>query len=371
MNRSQFQIKGLNQEKAFNTLSKEVKVYKIKRKEHNLSTFEVDSKDEKKTKNILGSQGLEVSVLGHKGILKQIKNLLKSYGIIVGIIISLCLYIFQYNMIFKIEVRGSEGGIESEVKIFTSQILPSRFKQKINTKEVERKIKDNFQLVSSVSVAIVGQSLVINLNEAVLPPEMNDEFQPLVSEENGVVTKIELIQGTLNVKVGDVVKKGDILVYPYIIDTDGKERKVKPSAVIDADVWFEKEYCHKDYVVRTQRTGRKSNSCKVTLKGKTIYSHEEKRDFENFEVETNSQNLVDNNLIPFVLERTVYYELETVEITKPFEENKEEIIDLARENVLIFLQKNEIIKEEKYFVRQGGGCYFIDYIIYVSRNIGG
>lgn len=371
MSRSQFRIKGLNQEKVFNSLSKEVKVYNIKRESHDKATFEVDSKYEKKTKSLLSGCGLEVEVLGSKGFTKKILNLFKNYGIILGIVLSLIFYLVQYSLVLKVEVWGSVTLPKEEIEMFTNSILPSRFKSKINTKLIESEIKDKYSLASSVSVAIIGQSLIVNLNEGVLPSEMGGEFRPLVSDYDGLVTSINLIQGTLNVKVGDIVQKGDVLVCPYIIDTDGQERKVKPKADIEAEIWIQKQYCHKDYVVKTQRTGNKVVSSKVMLSGKVIYSHNKEAHFKNYEIENEQRDLTTNNLIPFKLERTVYYELETVEISKPFYENKEEIINLARENVLIFLQKNEIIKEEKYFVREGGGCYFIDYIVTTSRNIGG
>ena len=371
MNRSQFVVKGLNQEKAFNNLSKEIKVYKIKRPEYNLSTFEVDSKNEKKANSILSSMGLEVTVVGHKGFVKKLKSFFSFYGIICGIVISILFYILQYNFILKIEIWGNENLSASVVKDYADSLLGSHFKSKVDTKEIENKIKNKFNLASSVSVAIVGQTLIINLNEGILPPEMEDEFAPIISNEDGLVTSITLIQGTLNVKVGDIVKKGDVLVFPYIIDADGNERKVKPQADIEAEVWLRKEYCHKDYVVKSQRTGEKAVCNRVLLNGKEIYKYESKTEFDCYEEETTYQNLISSNLIPFKFERTTRYELETVEINNPFEDNKEEIVNLARENVLIFLQKNEIIKDEKYFVREGGGCYFIDYIITTCRNIGG
>lgn len=370
MSRSKFEILGLNQEKVFNLLSKEVKVYKIKR-EHNRATFEVDSENEKKVYSILNNFNLSLNLLGQNGFKKKVKKFFSSIGLVIGCVICLFIYLIQYNFVLKIEVWGNEEVSSSEIKSYANEILTSRFKGDINTKQVEEKIKKKFEVVSSVSVAIVGQTLVINLNEADIPSEMKGEFEPLVSQEDGIITKISLIQGTLNVKVGDIVKKGDVLVYPYIIDTDGEERKVQPQAEIEADVWLRKEYCHKDYVLKTQRTGRTSQVATVLLFGKEIYRYKSKIEFEFFEEEKNSQDLIINNIIPFKLERKICYELENVEIIKPFDENKSEILELARQNVLIFLKKNEIIKDEKYFVREGGGCHFVDYIITVSREIGG
>lgn len=371
MNTSKFEVRGLNQERAFNILSKEVKIFKIERLQYNLSTFEVECREEKRVREILERNNLEVQLLSRHGLKKKLKNLFSCYGIIVGVIISIIFYLLQSPFILKIQVYGNQNLSAYEVQTYARGLIGNGFKKGIDSQKIANQIKSEFALASSVSVAIVGQTLIINLNEGILPSEMQGEFLPIVSEFDGLVSKITLIQGTLNVGVGDVVRKGDVLVFPYIIDADGEKRDVQPRADIQADVWIEREYCHKDYVIKTQRTGKKIVQNRVLLCGKEIYNHRQRGNFEEFEVEQKVENLVLNNLIPFKVEKTTYFELERIEINMPFEENKEEIIDLARQNVLIFLQKNEIIKEEKYFLKNGGGCYFIDYIITVSRNIGG
>lgn len=371
MNRSCFEIRGLNQERELNSLSKEVKLYKVKRLEYNKTTFEVARKNEKQVFDILSTSNLEITFLGHRGLKNFVKKFCSSVGLVVGILTSLIFYILQYGVIMKIEVCGNSEVSTAEIVNYTNSILASRIKSEINEREIEDKIKSNFKLVSSISVAIVGQTLVINLNEGNLPIEMEGEFLPIVSEADCLITKIDLIQGTINVKVGDIVKKGEILVYPYIIDSEGERRNVQPKAEIEADVWLKGEYCHNDHVVKIQRTGKVAVVNRVLLFEKEIYKYSEENKFSIFEEETECRYLVESNTLPFKLERKIYYEMEKVEIFQPFEENKTEIIELARKNVLIFLKKNEIIKEEKYFVREGGGCHFIDYFITVSRNIGG
>lgn len=370
MNRSRFQLKGLNQERAFNNLAKHVKIYKINKQE-NLSTFEVDSKDEGRVKELLSSGGFDVVLLGRRGFKKFIKKIFSSYGIMLGIVLGIAFYLLQYNFVLRVDVQGNQTLSSSEIEDYVGGLLGNRLKSQVDSKAIEEGIKKEFPLASSVSVALIGQTLVININEGVIPPEMGDEFSPIISEYDALVTDVELIQGTLNVKVGDVVQKGDILVYPYIIDADGEKRGVQPRANIEADLWIRQEYCHKDYVVKTQRTGRSYDKTRVLLWNVEIYSYDGGMNFGGWEEEKSVVSLSQNNLLPLFLERTTIYELEEIEINKPFEENKEEILELARQNVLIFLEKNEIIKEEKYFVKGGGGCYFIDYIITVSKNIGG
>ncbi len=75
--------------------------------------------------------------------------------------------------------------------------------------------------------------------------------------------------------------------------------------------------------------------------------------------------------MPIYKKTTVYYETVAIEIKENFEDAKDRIIEKARQKTLIFLQENEIIKEENYNIRESGGIYQIDYLITVNRNIGG
>ncbi len=370
-NKTIFKIKGLNQERSFNNISKTVSIYNIKKEDDGTSQFEVDYKDAKKTKKILEQQGFQILSVTNHGILFKFKNLFTRYGIVAGLIFCLLFYLLQYNFILQVKVLGEPSEIQSLIKEYVVDNLNSNFKYNIDTKEIENSIKAEFDQVSSVSVAIYGQTLLINYNPSTIPEEMRGEFDPIVSEYDGMITDIELVSGTLNVKVGDIVQKGDVLVYPYIIDTDGETRQVTPSAKITANVWFSESITHYDYRVETKRTGKKIVSSFVKLGDLVIYSHDRENNFQEYEVESYSQPLTKNLLLPFTLEKIVYYQTQTDEIIEPFEEVQEEVIEKAREKTLIFLDKNAIIIDENYIIKDAGSVHNVIYTITTSITFGG
>ena len=370
-NKTIFKIKGLNQERSFNNISKTVSIYNIKKEDDGTSQFEVDYKDAKKTKKFLEQQGFQILSVTNHGILFKFKNLFTRYGIVAGLIFCLLFYILQYNFILQVKVLGQPSEIQSLIKEYVVDNLNSNFKYNIDTKEIENSIKAEFDQVSSVSVAIYGQTLLINYNPSTIPEEMRGEFDPIVSEYDGMITDIELVSGTLNVKVGDIVQKGDVLVYPYIIDTDGETRQVTPSAKITANVWFSESITHYDYRLETKRTGKKIVSSFVKLGDLVIYSHDKENNFQEYEVESYSQPLTKNLLLPFTLEKIVYYQTQTDEIIEPFEEVQEEVIEKAREKTLIFLDKNAIIIDENYIIKDAGSVHNVIYTITTSITFGG
>ncbi len=369
-NRTSIKVKGLNQERALNNISKTIKIYNYKRQEHNLGEFEVDVKFTKKITKLIEKEGLEVVDIKNKGLLYNFFTLFKRFGIIAGLVFVVLFYVIQYNFVLKIEVWGGSTTENAQVKEFVQKNMPGNFKNNIQTEELEVLVRNNFDFVSSVSIAIVGQSIIVNLNPSVLPDEMQGKFQPLVSDYDGLIKEINLVQGTLNCEVGDIVQKGDILVMPYILDSNGTLYEVQPSAEIIADVWLNASVSHYDYKIVQYRTGRSVTISEVLLGDKVIYNNTHDIDFKDYECETYSQNLTDI-LLPFVLRKTIYYEIETEEIFQDFDEVKSEIISQAREKALIFFDKNDIIIDENYSISEGAGCHIVNYTISVQKNIGG
>ena len=50
-----------------------------------------------------------------------------------------------------------------------------------------------------------------------------EEFQPILAKHTGIITNINVITGTTNVKVGDFVNIGDDLVLPFNINANGEK----------------------------------------------------------------------------------------------------------------------------------------------------
>ena len=368
-NRTKLLINGLNQEKILNELSKFMPIYNYKRLSFKQSEFEIDSRYLKQARKIIVSYGFVIENIQNYGVIFWIKSLLKRYGVFAGIIVSLLFYIIQYNFVWTVNAVGEDAQQAQQIENYVKKNLKSNFKGNIDTDSIESELRNQFDFVSSVSVAIIGQSLVINFNEAVLPPEMEDEKSPIISQFDGLITEINLIQGTLNCSEGDIVQKGDILVYPYIIDSQGQQMSVEPKAEIYAQVWYRSSIDHYEYRIETKRTGNVIIKNDVYIGGLLLYSDSSEISYVQYDSETTTRTLSKNLLLPLSLKKTIYYETVTEEIIEDFESVKEQLISKARENTLLFLQKDEIIKDENYTLTGGAGCHTITYTISVEKDI--
>ncbi len=363
-------VKGLNQERAINNIVKKIKIYNYNRIEHDVCEFEVDFSNHKVLIQILAEANLEITKISHQGILSNFKRLLCSYGIIVALLICSIFYCLQYSFILKIDVFGLDKKASGEIISFVNKNMSSRYKGKIDTKQIEFNVKKNFEEVSSISVAIIGQSLIININEAVIPEEMK-EGEAIICQFDGLITDINLVQGTLAVDVGDIVQKGDILVHPYIIDAEGKQRMVAPKAEIYADIWLSGIENHYEHYTSTERTGKKFVKSEIYIGKILLYSNSAIFPFEEYQTEENIICLTKNNILPLYRKNIICYQTETKVIDEKFSAVQDQIIEKARKKALIFLKENEIIKEENYTIREEDGFHQIEFVLTVNRNIGG
>ena len=369
-NRFKITIKSLNQERIFNALSKKIDVFDLK-KENGLTHFVIERKNKKFAKKFFKQNNIQVLSFQGTGLIEKLINVLKNYGVLFSLLIMSVLYPLQYSLVLKIVVLGEKTSLCGQIECYINEKLDSRLRWEIDTNKLEEMLRRDFTEISSVSAAIVGQSLVISVNQIQNPQEMQESPSALVSLYDCRIENIVLVQGTLAVKVGDVVRKGQVLVHPFIIDSQGQKRSCTPKAEINASVWVEgRDVCYDKQIV-SKRTGRKALRRDVFLNNVLLYTSAETHDFSSYEEDVEFQEMTKNNLLPLKIKRTWIHETITEEVLTDFLLIKEQVIENARQKALIFLGKNEIIKEENYSIREGNGWHEVCFVLTVERNIGG
>lgn len=367
-NETKFRISGLNQEKVLNDLSKKIPLFEIDRKAKNDTTFKCSYFDHKKVEKILKNKNVKIEAVSHGGFAHKLKKASTCWGLIVAVVLSTVLYFLQSNFVLAYEVTGVDKLSQTEVVEFLKSSFPHT-KNRLDTKSVEVGLVDKFHEISFASCMIKGQTLIVNIKEKLLPDEMYGDFAPLVAKKDGKITKIDLISGTLCVKVGDFVRKGDKLVEPYTIDTSGQIKKVEAKAEICADIYNEGSVDHYEKYIETKRTGKVVAQNEITLFGLLIYTFKEQHNFKMFEVETENVNLVKNLFLPFKMKKTYIYETVENVIETKFEDVKDQFIEKAKQKALENCTDYDKMKEEFYTLRHLAGVTIVNFCIVTSEVI--
>lgn len=369
-NLTKFQIYGLNQEKILVEISKSVNLFDINRKSKNETEFKCSYFDHKKVSKILKGTQLKVVSVTHEGIAPKISKCLTSWGAICAVVLCFVFYGISSQFVLQYDVLGVDKLDRDAIVSVVKQNFSNKISQ-IDTDDVENKLIDSFTEISFASCMIRGQTLVINIKEKLLPNEMYGDFQPIYAQKDGKITEIDLVSGTLKVKVGDYVKKGDVLVEPFTLDTSGNLKKVEAKANITGEVYHEGTAEHCETYVEVKRTGRVAVRNDVMLFGLKIYHFEEKHDFEMFETEEEEYSLIKNLVLPFKVKKTLIYELEKNEIISKFEDVEQEFVAKAKAKALEKVGNCDKIKEEFYSVRHISSVSVVKYEIVTEEEIGG
>lgn len=367
---TKFSVKGLNQERLFNQILKETKITDLNRISKSESEFCVDFEKKNVVKSILLSNGVEILSQKSNGVEWCLKKFFSYYGIMAAVVLFVVFYFWQSQFVLQYEVLGVSTISKSGLVNFVKKNFSNK-KSKIGIKDVENAIIDNFDELSFASCIIEGQTLILNVKEKLLPEEVFGQFRPIFAQNSGMITKIDLISGTAVVKTGDFVRKGDVLVEPFVIDTSGQKREVKANAKIYAEIYNQGEETHFEKRIETYQTGKQTETSFVTLFGVTLYSNDKMPKFESFEKIEMVTDFSNNNLLPLKMHKITYFETSTRVVESVFEDVKEEYVQKSREKALENVSKDDKIINEYYTIKSLNTVTIVHYCIVTSGLIGG
>jgi hypothetical protein len=204
-------------------------LYDVSHKDDEIS-FRAPIKHKKKILKSLKNH--EFSVKDKFGAINVFKFFIKKpflVAVMLGIVF--CASLLN-NLIFNIKIYGASGDREQEVSEYITSLGVKKFgrREKLSNTELLA-IENNFAWVAHATSEVRGHTLVINVYEA--ENNVKPTSYDIHSAENAVISHVNIFSGTVQVKVGDVVQRGDLLVRGVYLDKLGVEVPVRA----EADIW--------------------------------------------------------------------------------------------------------------------------------------
>ena len=369
LGKTRFIINALNQEKLLNRLSKKYALFEVDRMDKMKTSFSCNFFHAKNIEKELNDLSVKIIEKKESGPYFWFLNAIKNYSLIFAILFSAVFFAISNQYVLRYEINGVETISKAEIVEFLKNEETNK-KLLIEESKIERDLMKNFQQISLVSCTIKGQTLIVNIKEKLHPNSIFGEFLPIIADENCKIVDIKLISGTANVKVGDYVKKGDVLIEPYFIDETSEKRKVEAKATITAQVYNEACVNHYDEFVETYRKGKMIVSQELKLFGLTIYSTNHNIYFEKYEIENGTTDLSKNMIMPFKLYKNNYYEIKQRVVKSDFEKVKDQYVQKAREKAFENCGECDKIIEEYYTTKEMAGVTVISYCVITEKEVG-
>lgn len=318
------EVKVYNPEKFINFLwYKGIRVKNIQRVDISTLIMEVPYGDYKYINSIAKRSEAKVKVISKKGLAFFLMRIRTSFSLVFGVIMFLTLLYFLSMFIWAIEIDTNRYIPPFEVRkqLKTLGIVPGIKKSKLNVYDLEKKIEDINGEVMWVRARIEGSTLKIKIEEKVNPPKniVQPNNNDVIAKMDGEVVRIYTTSGTAQVKGGDVVKKGQVLI-KGIEGKEGFEYTTAAEGKVLANTFYERMMELQVSGEIITRTGEKQEEMYFEILGKKIYIKKAIKKFKDYDKIEEKGNL---------LNKAVYYE----KTSKDIIEDREKIINSSVEKL--------------------------------------
>lgn len=192
-------------------ISKNILLWNLKRKKSSILYTNIGMKDFKKIKEIAKTTKCRVKIEGKKGLPFILYKYKKRKIFFILLIIILLIIFGLSNFVWNIEVIGNNSIQIEEIKQDLSKygLKIGTLKQKINTKDIINNMRLERSDIAWLGIHLKGTNVIIEVVETDKKPDLVDEndYCNIISDKDGIITKINVQNGTALVKNGDIVKK--------------------------------------------------------------------------------------------------------------------------------------------------------------------
>ena len=238
--RHRFRLSGLNLERFINLMEREdVALFHVRRKGSRLLVCECYSADLGRISGIVDEKGWKMENVTPVGLSGLFGRLRARPGIPLGIALAFAAVIVLSQFVWQVEVVDA-GAYQAEITDYLAQCgyRAGTPKRKVDAAALEADLTYRYPSLAWFHVHVRGMSLVVEVTPGTAMPEPeNDAPCDIVASRMGIVDSVRVYAGTIQVKPGDVVQKGQVLIRGEERGADGSMVPVAAQGVITARCW--------------------------------------------------------------------------------------------------------------------------------------
>ena len=343
--------------------SKGILLWNMKREKSSILYANISINDFKILKNISKTSSCNIKLTKKMGLPFIFNKYKKRKIFFILLIFVLIVLLISSNYIWNIEIIGDNRIDKNEIieELKNNGLSIGVAKSKLDTKSVINDIRMKREDIAWIGIDIKGTNAIVEIVESEKKPDIvkTDEYCNIISEKSGIITRINVSNGTAKVKVGDIVKEGDILVEGKLEGKYTEPIYVHAAADIEIKTWYSirKNFEYKQVI--EQKTGNTETKYSIKINNLQINFYKVLSKFENYDTisENKKLSLFSNFYLPIEIIKQENYEkkYEAVQYSKD-ELKKKSINELEEElNKQINEEKNILnryvnIKENNEFI---------------------
>lgn len=358
------EVKALKVEKILNAIwNKNISINKVIKLDLTTIMFEVDYADYDEVLAIIKRYKGKMRITNRNGWIFRLIRLRKRISLVLGMFIFFGIIYGLSNYIWAIDIETKENLTPFEVRreLDSIGIKPGLKKSDINVYEIERKMQTINNQIMWIRTRIEGSTLHLVIEEKINPPSTEvKENDSVVAKCDGEVERVYTYSGNPAVAPGDIVKEGDVLIYP-VQGREGFEVETKPKGKVIANTFYEKYMEVQISGDKLERSGKKQSDVYLSFWGKKIYLKKVINKFTYYD------KIEENN---GVFNSVTYFEKKATTVN----EDKDKIIEDASNKLEASLKKslsNDVKITNKDIVTEdvGDGKILVKVMFTVEQDI--
>ncbi len=370
-------VEGYYIEKFINVcMNKKIVMWHLKRKQNVKLYFNTSIQQFKEICKIAKKMRCHIKIEKKKGIPFLLYRYKKRKIFAVVSILILITIISLSNFVWNIEVEEENGeNLENIYEdISDSGLKVGKLKNNINVKEIINQVRLKRQDIAWMGIELKGTNAIVRIVKADNKPEIvnESEFCNIVSDKEGIITKINTQDGTANVKVGDTITYGTVLINGWLEGKYTGIRYVHAKGEIEAKVWHTKNIFIPYKTTETRETGNSENHYSIKFNNFEINLSKRVSKFKIYDtiVSEKKFRLFSNFYLPISIKKTTNKELINEEKTYEREEAKDlGIQQLSEELDKEIDDKTKIVnKHSNTYEKENGIEIYVTYE--VLENVG-
>lgn len=158
---------------------------------------------------------IDYEIAEHNGYLNTIFDIKKRIGIIIGLILTFIMLYLSSSVVWKINVTGNKSASREEIlsELEEAGLTLGTFVPSIDYDALHNRVLLNSKHLSWISINITGNVANVNVREKQEKENViNPTYSNVIASYDGYIDQIKVKNGKKLVTVGQVVKKGDILI---------------------------------------------------------------------------------------------------------------------------------------------------------------
>lgn len=356
-------------------MAKKIFLWNVKREKSTIMYGNIGIDDFKRLTEVAKKTKCKVKIKEKKGVpffLHKYKKR-KIFGIF------LCLIVFflmvMSNFIWNIEIQASEEINQEELLATLEQegLKVGKLKKDIDTKDIINKLRFDREDLAWVGISIEGTNAIVKVVSADKKPEIinEEDYCNIVSDKEGMIVKVEAINGTPLVKEGDIVKKGTVLIGGYLEGQYTGTRYVHSNGTITAKVWYSKKEKFNLNQIEERPTGNEEKKYCISINNFKINLNKRVSKFKKYDTinEEKKLQLFSNFYLPVEFIITTNKEKESISRTYTPEEAKNLVVARLEEELEKEFDKENVVDKHINFYESTKSVE-VEVVYEVLENIG-